>query len=631
MPELEWKWGVVPETAREDETEGSGGRKRKAEGGNDGARSLHFGEVFLSALDPDALAPLLPALAEDGPSSPSASTSGPSQKQQRASYFMTHGKETTSKAEQVTRDVNRLRIYFDSPAGQGHGEKRGRGGIEGLRAPPPAPPTGPKAMLAKQESAALAAKEESQPAVEPAEEPPVEAKQEPVDTVVPEAKSVKEESSTAEDVPPIKTEEMPDVVPAKDEAPAPAADSVAISSASTAEDDVEGLLATLSQEVIDGTSAAALDTQADDAPGDVSMLSARGSSEPETDPAQPEEPSTTTTEPPADADATTAARSTEPETASRPASPVKEDRELSMAPTVSEAGPAESVRATPAPETGDVDIYYRGPEPSDDRISILYERSTRRLCIDADVVERVRISRTEGKVELTIRWNKGAHGAAAEVVANGSKPAELVDAPVVAEATPAVEGAQADEAAAAPAAESESAAVDPSLAAGPVSDAAPTDGTADVAVKDEAEADPAVRESSGTVVASGATAAPPVVSAAASSETADPRTWDICRGVLVRLPPLLCASPLRSVLALTAPPLFPRSHRWSSSTRRPRRSSRSTLRRSTTCGTASSTRAPAGRRPYTSSSRPTRTRRRRTRRSSATRSRSSPTSTRTGR
>ena len=38
VPELEWKWGLVPERERErdDEAEGSGGRKRKAEGGNEG-------------------------------------------------------------------------------------------------------------------------------------------------------------------------------------------------------------------------------------------------------------------------------------------------------------------------------------------------------------------------------------------------------------------------------------------------------------------------------------------------------------------------------------------------------------------------------------------------------------------
>lgn len=41
VPELEWKWGLVPERERErdDEADGSSGRKRKAEGGNEGSCS----------------------------------------------------------------------------------------------------------------------------------------------------------------------------------------------------------------------------------------------------------------------------------------------------------------------------------------------------------------------------------------------------------------------------------------------------------------------------------------------------------------------------------------------------------------------------------------------------------------
>jgi hypothetical protein len=42
------------------------------------------------------------------------------------------------------------------------------------------------------------------------------------------------------------------------------------------------------------------------------------------------------------------------------------------------------------------------PEPAPDRISISYARNTRRIVVDVDVVERVRIHRAEGKVEVTV-------------------------------------------------------------------------------------------------------------------------------------------------------------------------------------------------------------------------------------
>jgi hypothetical protein len=42
------------------------------------------------------------------------------------------------------------------------------------------------------------------------------------------------------------------------------------------------------------------------------------------------------------------------------------------------------------------------PDPAPDRISISYARNTRRIVVDVDVVERVRIHRVEGKVEVTV-------------------------------------------------------------------------------------------------------------------------------------------------------------------------------------------------------------------------------------
>lgn len=43
VPELDWRWGVVHGQDREEEVEGSGGRKRKAEVGNEG----QFRFIFL--------------------------------------------------------------------------------------------------------------------------------------------------------------------------------------------------------------------------------------------------------------------------------------------------------------------------------------------------------------------------------------------------------------------------------------------------------------------------------------------------------------------------------------------------------------------------------------------------------
>lgn len=42
--------------------------------------------------------------------------------------------------------------------------------------------------------------------------------------------------------------------------------------------------------------------------------------------------------------------------------------------------------------------------PSTNRLSILYEDSSRRLCFDANVVERVRIFRAEGKIEVGLKF-----------------------------------------------------------------------------------------------------------------------------------------------------------------------------------------------------------------------------------
>jgi len=453
---------------------------------------------------------------------------------------MTHGKENTSKAEQVTRDVNRLRIYFDSPAGQGHGEKRGRGGIEGLRAPPPvalpaapAPPTGPKAMLAKKEAKASA--EPTQPG---AASEPCPSKGDSVDGVISTADAdqyveqagLKEEP--ASDITAATAADVADVELPLEHVSTEAPDATK----SEAEADVEGLLASLTEDTVVAEAGPAPEESVDDAAGDVSMLSARGSVEPETKPAASDQSAAADAAGVTETSTTTA--STEP--ASNIGSPIKKERDVSVVPGVSEAGAAASVHATPARETGDVDLYYRGPEPSDDRISILYERSTRRICIDADVIERVRISRTEGKIELTVRWNKSADPSA-EPLANGGEKriesagndaAEPVADGITGGQESLVEGAPIQhEAATADAVlandtTQEDAAADVPAVSAPVDDsaAAPDLSTDRVKIED-------TTDGSSTIVPPATETSGP--DGAEMTEEGRSQNWDICRGVLV--------------------------------------------------------------------------------------------------
>lgn len=56
-----------------------------------------------------------------------------------------------------------------------------------------------------------------------------------------------------------------------------------------------------------------------------------------------------------------------------------------------------------APSAPAVDAVPAGPQPSVNRISILYEESSRRICVDAEAVESVRIYRAEGKIEVCLK------------------------------------------------------------------------------------------------------------------------------------------------------------------------------------------------------------------------------------
>ncbi|GJN90801.1 hypothetical protein Rhopal_003815-T1 [Rhodotorula paludigena] len=50
------------------------------------------------------------------------------------------------------------------------------------------------------------------------------------------------------------------------------------------------------------------------------------------------------------------------------------------------------------------------PEPAADRISISYARNTRRIVLDADIIDSVKVFRSEGRVELTVRCTPALMG-----------------------------------------------------------------------------------------------------------------------------------------------------------------------------------------------------------------------------
>lgn len=56
------------------------------------------------------------------------------------------------------------------------------------------------------------------------------------------------------------------------------------------------------------------------------------------------------------------------------------------------------------------------PEPSADRISISYARNTRRMVLDAEVVDKVKIFRSEARIELTVLLRPATIGAGEEQV-----------------------------------------------------------------------------------------------------------------------------------------------------------------------------------------------------------------------
>jgi hypothetical protein len=79
--------------------------------------------------------------------------------------------------------------------------------------------------------------------------------------------------------------------------------------------------------------------------------------------------------------------------------------------TVSVAAPTgESIAPSDAGthDQGEPDLLP--PEPAADRISISYARNTRRMVIDAEVVQKVLILRSEGRIEITVALEEARIG-----------------------------------------------------------------------------------------------------------------------------------------------------------------------------------------------------------------------------
>ncbi|GAA5827419.1 hypothetical protein JCM3770_003966, partial [Rhodotorula araucariae] len=73
------------------------------------------------------------------------------------------------------------------------------------------------------------------------------------------------------------------------------------------------------------------------------------------------------------------------------------------------AQPAGSVRAPSVAPAVDGTLL-RPPEPAADRISISYARNTRRMVLDADVIESVKVYRDDGRIELAVRCKPATTG-----------------------------------------------------------------------------------------------------------------------------------------------------------------------------------------------------------------------------
>jgi 20S proteasome subunit alpha 6 len=568
LPELSWKWGSVPEKEREEE-----GKKRKADGSEAGG-ALSF---FLFFATDDLLISFVNDLCFFFTDSANDPEAVPHPAKHRTSYFLTHGKGTTDAPELANKDMNRLRIYFDSPAGSGSGEKRGRGGIEGLRAKP-GKTAGVQAARAPSEAPSAAAEKEGGDgqAVEgetPTEEDGEELDGEPMEDPSDPSKQPDGEPNTGEEEDAVEALAT-DIEEADTTKPTPLdAPSTSAYTPSQAYIDNEHPIEIPSSTpppsetlAFDASAAAAsLDLPEPEETGDVSMASARSSAEPEVASSALENGTTlsgtvasdkapieqvTSSVIPTDTSATEAS-SEHPEPPSSPRKPHPYTDAPILANNLRSPSPTTSHLATehhPAPEPTPASSQtphvpptaqelreektmpiYTGPEPSPNRVSILYQQCTRRLCIDAEVVERVRVSRAEGKVEFTIRWRKGEKTSVAVLAAASSDAASgSTSAPVPAQ-TRADEGVkQEDEA------EGE---VKTEGGASPMKISSPVkQATADPIKQEESNLEmPDIPIVEKVTDASSKPAVEETTPAAVeeSKEKEDSRTWDICRGILV--------------------------------------------------------------------------------------------------
>lgn len=537
---------------------------------------------------------------------------------------MTHGKENTDSAGSSTREISRLRVYFDSPAGQGPGEKRGRGGIEGLRErPPPAIPTGPKAaQKQKQQKQPVMAtlKTETPPVVAATVEEEEDLDGAPMEDTpaAPQADKTLNTASAAPEVPEGQAPTEPsasapandvdqdggddDVVegliaeqeaslqPTETENATPATASLSALSATadqpvtTAPESSDTAPAAAEQPNEENTPADA--TAAEDVPeeaaGDISMASARSSIEPEAAVVSLAGVDGLT---PASNDASERPASEQPATDS-PAPSFQATRDVSITP--SEA-PSVAPSQTPTNQELKAEkLYpvYTGPEPSPNRVSILYERCSRRICIDADVIERVRVSRAEGKIEFTIRWKPKEAEEDEDEPEKVAEPELTAKVEEIEDKKPALEGETASETTTteelitpkqeqsesqletAAGGEVEATATDatvpkeePQDAGSPMKqideaapEAAPTAEDAPPSEKDELSKEIPVmaaeaKEGIETKAASPAQEArpdkatspakAPTPMSSGKEKKKDTRTWDICRGILVRPSPRL--------------------------------------------------------------------------------------------
>lgn len=452
---------------------------------------------------------------QGSPTQPSTTGQPPSK---HRSYFKTHGKANPDRIEEISKEISRLRLYFDSPAGLGPGESRRRGGIEGgerksvkqdpldvapVRTPTPLlpPSTAEEAVVVKDETS-------------PSEE--TNDDEDPKDTASNIDGEEIEDLSMRGSVEPVSE-------PAAVEAVVPNGTEGEHGLPDNAEEDKPAELEPESSVVV------AVDVESTEA-------------EPETqleEPAEPpsavdQDPTALTTpivDPPSISDGAdgpfepSVSQPTPTPTPAEPllASPLKPTREPSL-PLSDTLPTTEPAKPSPA--------LYAGPEPSPDRVSILYERCTRRLCMDASVIERVRISRAEGKVEFTIRWRKPEREAdeVARVKVEEPVGEEIPTVPGAGEGM--IEAPGGDESAEKGLLDDGSTLTDPALVK------PETDELGDTSLVNNEQPDKPVDaplpggevEPTQPVVV----ALPPSTGETAH-EPKDERVWDICRGILMEL------------------------------------------------------------------------------------------------